>query len=819
MRFFYMSSIERVLDIVLATIFIAILSPLLLVVSLVLRLTGNRRVLLRRKYVGKDRREFIRYTFDTDDRSFNPDGSPAARFGTGKYLRIFRLHRLPLLLNVLRGDMSLVGPHPVKEAYLKYYTDEQLDVFTVRPGIFSPRSFRSNADSVSEDALTRSQFVRYYLPELIDGDRAYLKKKSILFDLKLLLVGLMSAVIANPLFLEKDQPRRILIYTAHFILCILAYWLAFLLRFDGDIPLKDPVNSVNYHDKFLRTLPLMLTFRFAGLFVYGLFQGFLRYTGIYDFFSLLKAVTLGSGLMFLANFLFLSAEYPDAVILIEFFIILIMLSGLRVFVLFFRDAILGKLPGEKNDRALVVGLTDSAESVLRELTGSSASGMEPVGLIDPRSRRIGYKIHGVPVRGGVDDVERLIREKNIHCVILADSGLSSRARQTIVDYCTRHNVQLRKIPAITEIVSGRVRMTDIKEVQFEDLLGRKPTKLDTELVSAEIRDKVVFVTGAGGSIGSQLCREVAFYKPRKMILFEINEEAVFEMHRQLARNHPDIEILPVTGDITDRAQVHGILTRYKPEDIYHCAAYKHVPLMEDNPVSAIRNNTLGTRTLVEEADNAGVEKFVMISTDKAVNPCNVMGASKRLAEKVIQDISSTAQTRFVIVRFGNVLGSSGSVIPIFKKQIAEGGPVTVTHPDIIRYFMSIPEAVQLVLQAGAMGEGGDIFVLEMGEPVKIADMASQLIRLSGFRVGKDIAIEYTGLRPGEKMYEELVYKEEELQKTKHPKINRVKPDTETNGIQINKILEQFQPLVESYDPEGIRDVIRKIFPEIKFCDR
>ncbi len=814
-----MNFIERMLDIVLATLFIILLSPLLLGVSLVLRMTGNGTVLRRRKYVGKGDRPFIRYTFRTGERLFKPDGSPVQRAVIGQYLRMFRLHRLPLLFNVFRGEMSFVGPHPVKEKYLKYYTDGQKDVFSVRPGLFSPRSFRSNANIVSEDVLTNSQFVRYYLPELIEGDRAYLKKKTFVYDLKLLVIGLMSALLANPLFLEKDQPRRILIYTAHFILCILAYWLAFELRFDGDIPLKDPINNVNYYDKFLRTLPLMLTFRFAGLFVYGLFQGFLRYTGIYDFFSLLKAVTLGSGLMFVTNFLFLSAEYPDAVILIEFFVILIMLSGLRVFVFFFRDSILGNLPGEKQDRALVVGLTDSAESVLRQLTGASDSSIEPVGLIDPRSRRIGYKIHGVPVLGAVDDVERLIPEKNINCMILADSGLGSRHRKTIVDCCTRNNVQLRKIPAITEIVSGRVRMTDIKEVQFEDLLGRKPTKLDTELVSAEIRDKVVFVTGAGGSIGSQLCREVAFYKPRRMILFEINEEAVFEMHRQLVRKHADIDIVPITGDITDRAQVRGILARYKPEDVYHCAAYKHVPLMEDNPVSAIRNNTLGTRILVEEAERAGVAKFVMISTDKAVNPCNVMGASKRLAEKVVLDISSAARTRFVIVRFGNVLGSSGSVIPIFKKQIAEGGPVTVTHPDIIRYFMSIPEAVQLVLQAGAMGEGGDIFVLEMGEPVKIADMASQLIRLSGFRVDKDIAIEYTGLRPGEKMFEELVYKEEELEKTRHPKINRVKPETETNGLQIREILQQFEPLVESYDPDSILKVIRKYFPEIPPRDK
>jgi len=384
-------------------------------------------------------------------------------------------------------------------------------------------------------------------------------------------------------------------------------------------------------------------------------------------------------------------------------------------------------------------------------------------------------IHGVKILGNRDDIARIVKEKKITDIIVALPSASNCHKKEILNICKNTGCRVKTLPGVYQIIDGKVDINQIRDVQIEDLLGRDTIKLNIEGIEKYIKNQVVLVTGGGGSIGSELSRQIASYNPRKLILLDIYENGVYDLQQELLRKHRDLSLEVLIASVRDRARLEYIFKTNSPDIVFHAAAHKHVPLMESSPTEAIKNNVFGTLNVAELSDRYNVKKFVLISTDKAVNPTNIMGATKRIAEMIVQALARHSRTEFVAVRFGNVLGSNGSVIPLFKKQIAEGGPVTVTHPDIIRYFMTIPEAVQLVLQAGSMARGGEIFVLDMGEPVRIVDLARDLIRLSGFEPDVDIRIEFSGLRPGEKLYEELLMAEEGLQNTTHEKIFVAQP--------------------------------------------
>ena len=395
---------------------------------------------------------------------------------------------------------------------------------------------------------------------------------------------------------------------------------------------------------------------------------------------------------------------------------------------------------------------------------------EPVCFVDDDQNKQGVSIHGVKVMGRLSAVADLVVEKRIDEVVIAIPSASGKAMRHIVERVKASGVPLRTIPGLDQLIDGRVTINQLRAVNIEDLLGREPVKLDTELLASLLKGKVVMVTGAGGSIGSELCRQVVRFEPQKVLLVERSEPALFEIHREMLAKAPGVEMVPCIADIADQGRMRSLFSRHRPAVVVHAAAHKHVPMMEWNPGEAIKNNIGGTRVVADLAHEFGASQFVMVSTDKAVNPTSVMGATKRVAELYVQAMSERSRTRFVAVRFGNVLASAGSVIPVFREQIAAGGPVTVTHPDMRRYFMTIPEASQLVLQAAAMGRGGEIFVLDMGEPVKIVDLAKDLISLSGLTPDRDIEIRFVGLRPGEKLFEELSTAEENAEKTRHPKI-------------------------------------------------
>ena len=458
-------------------------------------------------------------------------------------------------------------------------------------------------------------------------------------------------------------------------------------------------------------------------------------------------------------------------------------------------------------RVLVVGAGSAGNALIKELKVSSHLNNKVVGVIDDDNKKIGSYIHGVKVVGNRNYIPEAVEKYRADEIIVAMPAASAQDIKAILDICKETGCELKRIPGIYQLVNGEVTLEKIRDVDVNDLLGRDPIRIDIDSIIGYVKDKVIMVTGGGGSIGSELCRQIAKHQPKQLLIVDIYENTTYDIQNELKRTYPELNLVTLIASVRNTARMDKIFETYHPEIVYHAAAHKHVPLMEDSPNEAVKNNVLGTWKIVQAADRWGVKRFVMISTDKAVNPTNIMGATKRICEMIIQTYNKRSKTEFVAVRFGNVLGSNGSVIPLFKKQIAEGGPVTVTHPDIIRYFMTIPEAVSLVLEAGAYAKGGEIFVLNMGEPVKIVDLAKNLILLSGHKLD-EIPIVFTGLRPGEKLYEELLMEEEGLKQTANDMIKVGKPIEMDEERFLGQLEELAEYVVE--EPEDIRDHVQQI---------
>jgi FlaA1/EpsC-like NDP-sugar epimerase len=555
---------------------------------------------------------------------------------------------------------------------------------------------------------------------------------------------------------------------------VISWYLAYWLRFNTEIP---PFNIPNMLESMLWVVPLQAVIFFG----FGMYRGIWRYASVPDLQRIAMAVGL-STLTIAMVLLLLPPQQPPvprSVILLDPILLILFLGGSRLGYRVWKERRLRNVLGSPGMPAVILGAGDAAADLLKNL--ARAGDWRVLGVFDDNPAKRGRQIQGVNVLGALEDLVDLAPGLGVERAIIAMPSASHQSRRRALEICRRAGVDALTVPSYQDLMSGKVTVSQVRNIELDDLLSRDPVLLDETRLQEWIRGRRILVTGAGGSIGSELCRQIARFEPAQLVLYEHNEFALYRMEQEFAEQYPGIELNCVIGDVKNAARVAETLAAHRPQLVFHAAAYKHVPLMEEgNAWEAIQNNALGTWHVAEAAIAHGVEKFVMVSTDKAVNPTNVMGASKRLAEIVCQGLQARSPTRFVIVRFGNVLGSTGSVIPKFREQIARGGPVTVTHPDITRYFMSIPEAAQLVLQAGLMGAGGDIFVLDMGEPVKIIDLARELIRLSGY-AESDISIEFTGLRPGEKLYEELLADGEHTLPTPHPKLriakSRAAPDT------------------------------------------
>jgi FlaA1/EpsC-like NDP-sugar epimerase len=601
--------------------------------------------------------------------------------------------------------------------------------------------------------------------------------------------------------------RRLIIFCCDILIICLALHLAFLLRFDFTIPSQQL-------ELFWECLIVVLIVKPLVFVVTGFYNSLWRYASIQDAIEILKGTLLSSFLavcsvFFLRQF----TPIPRSIFVLDWILLFALLAASRIAWRVWRETFVVDRSGE-GPRTLIVGAGEAGSMLLKEIRRQPHSAYNVIGFVDDDPEKKGMKLHAIPVLGTARQLKSLIVANEIEDVIIAMPSADGKTIRGIMDACKNANVTFKTLPSIGELIDGTLTISQIKNVEIEDLLGRDPVVLDRGMIGLYLTGKCILISGAGGSIGSEICRQVAQFSPLKLILMDQAETPLYEIEKELIANYPALRVLPMVADVRNRDKIMQVFEEFAPEVVFHAAAYKHVPMMEYNPTEAVLNNVFGSINIADAAHLFKVRNLVMVSTDKAVNPTNVMGASKRAAEIYIQALSLTSNTKFTTVRFGNVLGSSGSVIPLFKEQIARGGPVTVTDKRIIRYFMTIPEASQLVLQAGSMGNRSEILVLDMGDPVRIVDLAEELIRLSGLTPYEDIDIVITGLRPGEKLYEELLLDGEGILPTAHKKIKVLTPvhvDIEPVRLELERLYEA----ASSNRVHGLMDSLKRLIPEFK----
>lgn len=616
--------------------------------------------------------------------------------------------------------------------------------------------------------------------------------------------------------MQNKKAKMLTLVIVDLLLIFCSYFVAFIFRFKyTNISIAE---IVVMYESYISKIFLM------SLIFIGIFMAFKQYKSIWSIASIdeflrgIIATGLATSVVLIISYLD-ERRIPLMVTIMAGIMIMVFCNGIRIgwrvvrrTLIFITDRSNGSCK-----RVLVVGAGGAGALVANEYKKNPQYKKKVVAFVDDSWVKKGIYVSGIKVLGDRYDIPTVVEEQRIDEIIIAISELNEVELKKILDECKKTTAQVKIMPGVSEVIDGKFSVKKIRDVDVEDLLGREPIKLDFSGISSYIENKVIMVTGGGGSIGSELCRQIARFNPKELIIFDIYENNAYDLQNELLRKYEKLNLKTLIGSVRDRKRLNNIFKEYRPQVVFHAAAHKHVPLMEDSPGEAIKNNVLGTLNTAELASEYGVERFVLISTDKAVNPTNVMGATKRMCEMVIQSIDKESDTEFVAVRFGNVLGSNGSVVPLFKKQIAEGGPVTLTHKDITRYFMTIPEASQLVLQAGAYAKGGEIFVLDMGQPVKIYDLAENLIRLSGYIPNEEIEIKVTGLRPGEKLYEELLMDEEGLSETPHKKIFIGKPG-EFKLEKVKNSINTLLDVVKLGNKEKLREKLHEVVPTYKNPD-
>lgn len=597
-----------------------------------------------------------------------------------------------------------------------------------------------------------------------------------------------------------------------FLLCI-SFFSAYLIRFEFNYHLI----PIEFISKMLPLLGVSIIIKIIVFALFKLYHSLWRYAGLYDVVNVFLASAITNGALFIYIW-FIERHAPGSIFVITGMLDVFLIGGSRLVYRLYRRLVLGHtLRMDNVKRVLIFGAGDAGAMIAKEIELHPEMSYKLVAFMDDSNEKKGRKVNGVPVLGGIENIEDVVDRKDINEIIIAIPSAKPAIVNRVYEKCTKTQCKVKILPSMSMLIDEKISLQKIKEVDIEDLLGREPIRVNLEDIAKYLGGKVVLVTGGGGSIGSELCRQIASYNPNKLIILDNYENNLYDILNELTRLYPEMDIIPIVANVREMQRLDEIFQEYSPNIVFHAAAHKHVPLMESHPEEAIKNNVFGTWNVAHCADKHNAERFVLISTDKAVNPTNVMGATKRIAEMIIQSLNEKSKTEFVAVRFGNVLGSNGSVIPLFRKQIEQGGPVTVTHPDITRFFMTIPEAVQLVIQAGSMAQGGEIFVLDMGQPVKIMDLATNLIRLSGFEPYEDINIEITGLRPGEKLYEELLMNEEGLMATKHNKIFVAKP-LHTDYELLKRELEILSSKIyKTSNHQEIKEYVKVLVPTYKMA--
>ncbi len=606
----------------------------------------------------------------------------------------------------------------------------------------------------------------------------------------------------------KDWRRSAVVFL-DIVIIVFTFWLAFWIRF-----LEQGFFFHEYFVIFRQTLPLVTVVYLFSFIFFGLYKGLWQYASVRELLRIFKAVAIGSfltvgGMVFILNL----RGFPRSVYIIHPLLLFLFVGASRFGGRIFKHILPASFLNMSDlKQVILVGAGDAGEMILRESLRHPENGYRVVGFVDDNPEKVNKDIHGVKILGPIETLPEIVKRKSVDEIVITTPSASRGQIRRIIDVCNETKIPFKITPSLSDVIGGKVTFNQVRKVEVKDILSREPVELDLEGISHYISGKRILITGAGGSIGSELCRQLTRFNPELLVLFGRGEFSLYNIERELRERYPSLVVIPVIANIRDESRTRAVLDYHKPDVIFHVAAHKHVPLMEANPCEAIKNNVVGSRILMEAAEDYGVERFVLISTDKAVNPVSFMGVSKRIAELLLQSMAKRNRCKFSAVRFGNVLESRGSVVPLFRQQISKGGPITITHPEVTRYFMTVSEAAQLVIQAGAMGEGGEIFVLNMGDPVKIIDLARDLIRLSGFEPEIDIKIKISGLRPGERMHEKLVAEKEKVQATQHEKILIVKPN-EVEAKKLSEVVKELEKLAVEEDIQGLVRKIREIVPE------
>jgi FlaA1/EpsC-like NDP-sugar epimerase/lipopolysaccharide/colanic/teichoic acid biosynthesis glycosyltransferase len=811
---------------------LVLLAPVLLVIALVVKLHDRGPVFYRATRVGKDGVGFKLYKFRSMTIGADKTGpaitahNDARVTSIGRFLRNTKLDELPQLFNVLFGDMSVVGPRPEDPCYVDLYTAQQREVLRVRPGITSAASLKFRHE---EDLLKGEDWETMYrthiMPEKIAIDLDHIRNPNVFRD-----AGLIVSTIASLFVPTRPAFRNRYLLISDVLTIVLTVYLAFSLR------LETLAIFPAYLQGFVALAGAGVIVMPALMFRSGAYGRYWPFAAPGEFLQLGAVAAIAAGLasmvamavLWLSGAPVIATELPRSVPLLFTILAPMLVSAPRVAARALYGQRVGDLlnvfQSKGHDESsmdptsvIIVGAGGVGARLAREMRLNAHWRMLPVGFLDDDASKHGLKIQGVPVLGACNRLPEFTAAFKVKQVVIAMSMAPGKTVREVVQLCNDVKVPVKVMPGINEVLDGKVNVSKLRDVEIEDLLRRAPVRTDVAAVGALIHGKRVLVTGGGGSIGSELCRQIIALGPSELVLVGHGENSIFEVQNELAPIAADrgSRLLGVIADIRFEDRVGALIKRHQPDVIFHAAAHKHVPLMELNPAEAVTNNVIGTRNLLNAAHENRVEAFVMISTDKAVNPSNVMGASKRTAELLMRQAASRPgnTTRFCAVRFGNVLGSRGSVVLTFKKQIAQGGPVTITHPDMKRYFMTIPEAVQLVMQASVLSKNGEIFVLDMGEPIKISDLAQDLIRLSGYEVGSDIELRYSGLRPGEKLFEELFLGDEEYVRTQHEKIFVAANASQLFPEQLSQMIARLEDAARRNNQEDIIRQLKQIVPE------
>jgi len=589
-----------------------------------------------------------------------------------------------------------------------------------------------------------------------------------------------------------------------------AWMLAYWLRYNLDMIPPE------FLSKALLLIPLVVFIQGLVFVMFGLYRGVWRFASVPDLFRIVKAVVFGTLMIALAIFFVTRlAQVPRSVFVVYPILLIGLLGSPRFLYRLIKDR---RFRVDNTRRVAVIGAGKAGETLVRDLLRNTPRVFDPIAFVDDDESKVGKEIHGIRVVGGTVAISQIVQQLKIELLILAMPSASAEQMRTVVERCEESGVPFRTLPKLHDLVSGQPIAAELREVRIDDLLGREPVSMDWSAIKEGLAGRTILVTGGGGSIGSELCHQLARLGPAQLILFERSEYNLYRIENILRQKYPELPLQLILGDICDEVSVNNVFSRFQPDVVFHAAAYKHVPMLESQTREAVNNNVFGTRLVALAANRARCKAFVLISTDKAVNPSNVMGTSKRIAELFCQSLSEHSEVRFITVRFGNVLGSAGSVVPLFRSQISRGGPVTVTHPDVTRYFMTTAEACQLILQASVMGKGGEIYVLDMGEPIKISYLAEQMIRLSGKVPGDDIRIVYTGMRPGEKLFEELFHPDENLRPTVHEKILLAR-SREVDNVYLDARLNVLDKACHNFDEAVIRKIMKELVPEQQESDK